>query len=181
MGYFQWEYESHKSFPHKDLRNHIIDWKASGKSTKCPWAWANFCPGSQSFREIDLALEFVFLILQWNTFVRYENKYLLAILSRLSICWASEGQSPRLEPQTYWWLSPLKAPQGLGRPILTNCSWLRRLSMAHVWEPRHRHCVSVGAWAAVLCVKVGYVKQQPGISLFFNMWKKRNSNERKKF
>lgn len=79
MGYSQWEYESHKSFPHRDSRNHIIDLKASGKSTKCPWAWANFCPGSQrslSLREIDVELEIVFLLLQWNIFVQYKNKCL---------------------------------------------------------------------------------------------------------
>lgn len=79
MGYSQWEYESHKSFPHRDPRNHIIDLKASGKSTKCPWAWANFCPGSQrslSLREIDVELEIVFLLLQWNIFVQYKNKCL---------------------------------------------------------------------------------------------------------
>lgn len=79
MGYSQWEYESHKSFPHRDPRNHVIDLKASGKSTKCPWAWANFCPGSQrslSLREIDVTLEIVFMFLQWNNFVQYKNKYL---------------------------------------------------------------------------------------------------------
>lgn len=126
MGYSQWEYESHKSFPHRDLRNHIIDWKASGKSTKCPWAWANFCPASQrslSLGGIDVVLEFIFLLLQWNTFVQYKNKYLPFFLS-LSICRGSPGQSPRLEPRTPSRLSPRKAPQGLGRLIFTSCFWL---------------------------------------------------------
>lgn len=52
--------------------------KASGKWTKCPWAWANFCSGSQRsqmLREIDVALEIAFLLLRWNISVQYKNKY----------------------------------------------------------------------------------------------------------
>lgn len=129
MGYSQWEYESHKSFPHRDLRNHIIDWKVSGKSTKCPWAWANFCPGSQrslNLTEIDVALEFVFLLLQWNTFVQSKNKY-------LPFCW------------DYQFVGPVKNKvQGWCLGLTHGCHHWR---LHRVWADWYSQAASdLGAW-----------------------------------
>lgn len=133
MGYSQLKHDSHKS--QRPEMSHYRP-KSQWKVNKMPLGLSKLLSWITEIKKLERNRHDTGVCFSASAKKNSCSIHIVAILLRLSICWASKGQSPRLEPQTCLWLSPLKAPPlVLGRQIFTSCFWLRHLTMAHVWGP----------------------------------------------